>query len=185
MYSRRLGKNVFIKDTQGVTNEEEEEWMERIEARFGGLYENLNIYKFDAQYANVIFIFRRVVLLYIMLWMGDRSWLQVIIFMLLSLMNIIYIGYSMPFVKKRSNIVELVDEATILAIATFQMALESGSIDDINTKTGIGYTIIFLILVNVCFSMYFVIKEMILLFIEKIKELVQKIKEKCKKKKEE
>ena len=54
-----------------------------------------------------------------MLWMGDRSWLQVIIFMLLSLMNIIYIGYSMPFVKKRSNIVELVDEATILAIATF------------------------------------------------------------------
>ena len=65
------------------------------------------------------------------------------------------------------------------------MALESGSIDDINTKTGIGYTIIFLILVNVCFSMYFVIKEMILLFIEKIKELVQKIKEKCKKKKEE
>jgi hypothetical protein len=48
MYSRRLGKNVFIKDTQGVTDEEEEEWMERIEARFGGLYENLNIYKFDA-----------------------------------------------------------------------------------------------------------------------------------------
>ena len=48
MYSRRLGKNVFIKDTQGITDEEEEEWMERIEARFGGLYENLNIYKFDA-----------------------------------------------------------------------------------------------------------------------------------------
>ena len=48
MYSRRLRKNVFIKDTQGVTDEEEEEWMERIEARFGGLYENLNIYKFDA-----------------------------------------------------------------------------------------------------------------------------------------
>jgi len=67
----------------------------------------------------VIFIFRRVVLLYVMLWMGDRSWLQVIIFMLLSLMNLIYIGYSMPFVEKRSNIVELVDEATILAIATF------------------------------------------------------------------
>lgn len=67
----------------------------------------------------MIFIFRRVVLLYVMLWMGDRSWLQVIIFMLLSLMNIIYIGYSMPFVEKRSNIVELVDEATILAIATF------------------------------------------------------------------
>jgi hypothetical protein len=51
--------------------------------------------------------------------MGDRSWLQVIIFMLLSLMNIIYIGYSMPFIEKRSNIVELVDEATILAIAIF------------------------------------------------------------------
>ena len=67
----------------------------------------------------MIFILRRIVLLYVMLWMGDRSWLQVIIFMLLSLMNIIYIGYSMPFVKKRSNIVELVDEATILAIAIF------------------------------------------------------------------
>lgn len=67
----------------------------------------------------MIFILRRIVLLYVMLWMGDRSWLQVIIFMLLSLMNIIYIGYSMPFVEKRSNIVELVDEATILAIAIF------------------------------------------------------------------
>ena len=48
MYSKRFGKYFFTKDTQGVTDEQEEEWMEKIEARFGGLYENLNIYKFDA-----------------------------------------------------------------------------------------------------------------------------------------
>jgi hypothetical protein len=90
-----------------------------MEARFGGLYENLNMYKFDAQYANVIFIVRRVVLLYAMLWMGDRSWLQVMIYMIMSLMNLVYIGYSLPFVEERSNVVELIDEATILAIANF------------------------------------------------------------------
>ena len=77
------------------------------------------MYKFDAQYANVIFILRRVVLLYAMLWMGDRSWLQVMFYMMLSLMNLVYIGYSLPFINKRSNLVELIDEATILAIATF------------------------------------------------------------------
>jgi hypothetical protein len=62
------------------------------------------------------------------------------------------------------------------------MALESGSIDDMDTKTGIGYTIICLILVNTGFSMYFVVKEMILALIEKAKENFQKIKQYCKKK---
>ena len=62
------------------------------------------------------------------------------------------------------------------------MALESGSVDDIDTKTGIGYTIICLILTNTCFSMFFVVKEMILTFIEKAKENYKKIKEYCKKK---
>ena len=54
-----------------------------------------------------------------MLWMGGRSWLQVMFYMMLSLMNLVYIGYSLPFINKRSNLVELIDEATILAIATF------------------------------------------------------------------
>ena len=126
MHSRKLGKNLFVKDMQGLTEEEEEEFRERMEARFGGLYENLNMYKFDAQYANAIFIVRRVVLLYAMLWIGDRPWLQVMLYTVMSLMNLIYIGYSMPFVEKRSNVVEIIDECTILAISILQMSLQSG-----------------------------------------------------------
>jgi len=41
-------KNVFIKDTAGFTEEEEEKWLETTEKRYGGLYENLNMYKIDA-----------------------------------------------------------------------------------------------------------------------------------------
>jgi len=65
------------------------------------------------------------------------------------------------------------------------MALESGMIDDMNVKTGLGYTIIVLIMVNCCFSMYFVVKDMILEFIEVIREKFQMIKEKCSKKEPE
>ena len=38
MHSKKLGKNVFVKDTQGLTEEEEEEFKNKMEARFGGLY---------------------------------------------------------------------------------------------------------------------------------------------------
>ena len=55
-------------------------------------------------------------------------------------------------------------------------------VDDIDTKTGIGYTIICLIIVNMCFSMYFVVIEMTEAFIETVKEKYHKIKEYCKKK---
>lgn len=61
------------------------------------------------------------------------------------------------------------------------MVLESGMIDDIKTKTGIGYTIIGLIMVNCCFSMYFVVKDMILELIELTKERYKMIKKKCSK----
>jgi len=37
--------------------------------------------------------------------------------MVLSLMNLVYIGYSMPFVEGRNNFVEIFDEITISAIA--------------------------------------------------------------------
>jgi len=56
------------------------------------------------------------------------------------------------------------------------MALEMGTIDEMETKTGVGYTIIVLILTNCGLSMYYVIKEMILALIETIKEKWQQIK---------
>jgi len=45
--------------------------------------------------------------------MADRPYLQVMLFMVLSQLNLIYIGYSKPFVDKRNNFVEMFDEATI------------------------------------------------------------------------
>jgi len=65
----------------------------------------------------VVYIVRRIVLLYAMFQLADRPWLQVMIFMVLSLMNLIYIGYSMPFVEGRNNFVEIFDEVTISVIA--------------------------------------------------------------------
>ena len=59
------------------------------------------------------------------------------------------------------------------------MTLEMGTIEEIETKTGVGYTIIVLILANSVFSMYFVVKEMILTTIETVKEKWQELKEKC------
>jgi len=45
--------------------------------------------------------------------MPDRPYMQVMVFMVLSQMNLIYIGYSLPFVEDRNNFVEIFDEATI------------------------------------------------------------------------
>jgi len=126
-----------------------------------------------------MFVFRRIVLLYAMFMMNDRPWLQVMIFMVLSLINLIYVGYSMPFYEKRNNVVEIIDESTISLIAILQMCLEMGTIEEIETKTIVGYSIIVLILANCAVSMYFVIKEMILALIEEIKEKWQQLKEKC------
>jgi len=60
---------------------------------------------------------RRVVLLYVMFMLSDKPYLQVMVFMVLSLMNLIYIGYSFPFAESRANYVEILDEATISGIA--------------------------------------------------------------------
>jgi len=65
------------------------------------------------------------------------------------------------------------------------MTLEMGTIEEIETKTGVGYTIIVLILANSVFSMYFVVKEMILTTIETVKEKWQELKEKCAKERQE
>jgi len=39
---------VFEKDYYGYTPKQETEYLERIETRYGGLYENLNMYKMAA-----------------------------------------------------------------------------------------------------------------------------------------
>jgi hypothetical protein len=53
----------------------EKHYREVFEKRYGSLTEALNMYKYVSQYAHVIFILRRVILLYAMLQLFERPWL--------------------------------------------------------------------------------------------------------------
>lgn len=70
---------------------------------------------------------RRLILLYIAMFMEEHSWLQVSVFTLLSLASLVYLGYTRPFKTRQQNRLNIFNEWCSLVIAYHVMVLNGMS----------------------------------------------------------
>lgn len=75
-------------------------------------------------------LIRRLILLYIAMFMADASWLQVGIFMILSCASLMYLGYTQPFKSRKQNLMSIFNEITALSVAYLVMVLNGMSHDE-------------------------------------------------------
>ena len=74
---------------------------------------------------NFFVMVRRLILLYIAMFMAYYSWLQVMIFTSLSVMFIAYLGFTHPFKSKKENNLNLFNEA-ITSLVAYQVMVLNG-----------------------------------------------------------
>ena len=72
---------------------------------------------------NFFVMVRRLVLLYVAMFLAQNNWYQVILFMLMSLVSLAYIGYNHSFKAKQENYLFSFNEAITLVLAYLIMVL--------------------------------------------------------------
>ena len=91
--------------------------------KYKPLYEGLRKNSRFSLMINFFVILRRLLLLYIAMFLAQYSWAQVIMFMTMSLVSLAYVGYEHPYKSRRENRVLMFNEAIILAVAYMIMVL--------------------------------------------------------------
>ena len=70
-----------------------------------------------------VFTIRRISLCYIAMFLGSQSWLQMIIFVYISCLQLFYLSYEMPYEKRNTNVIEIINEVIILICSYYAMCL--------------------------------------------------------------
>ena len=127
-------------------------------ATYGTLFEGLDLSKRSAILYNLIFFARRLILCYVAMFLGRFSWLQIIIFVVCSQLNLLYLAYAAPFEDTSSNFIEQVNEQFIFLIGVLSMCLIglAYTVEDRDTQghfmTGIIYT-------KLLINLFFIIRQ--------------------------
>ena len=66
---------------------------------------------------------RRLILLYVAMFLDQHTWLQITAFMSLSFLSTLYLGYTWPYKERVQNNLSMFNETAILIIAYFIMVL--------------------------------------------------------------
>ena len=69
----------------------------------------------------VCLIWRRIILLFVAMFLDDYAWIQVIVFVYCSLFMCCFVAYSWPFIKATANDVELFNELMIMIVGVLAM----------------------------------------------------------------
>ena len=72
---------------------------------------------------NFFTMVRRLVNLYMAMFLGQYAWLQITVFMAISLLSTLYLGYTWPYKKRVQNHLSMFNETAILIIAYLIMVL--------------------------------------------------------------
>ena len=72
---------------------------------------------------NFFFSIRRLVLLYVAIFLAHESWCQVLLFMALSVSFILYLGFTNPYKSKKENSLNLFNEGITIIVAYIVMSL--------------------------------------------------------------
>ncbi len=97
--------------------------------RFGSTYSGIKIDDKAALLYNVFYMLRRLWIAFLVTFIKHDSYLQVILFMLHSVLMLTYIGYVKPFELPLLNKLEIFNELSILS-ATYHLTCFTGFVDD-------------------------------------------------------
>ena len=70
----------------------------------------------------VCLIWRRILMLFVAMFLSNYAWIQEILFVLASLFMCLFIGFSFPFIKPTTNYLELFNEIMIMFVGILSMA---------------------------------------------------------------
>ena len=70
-----------------------------------------------------VFNIRRISLCYIAMFLGSLPWLQMIIFMYISCLQLFYLSYEMPYEERATNVIEIINEVSILICSYYAVCL--------------------------------------------------------------
>ena len=70
-----------------------------------------------------VFITRRIALVYIAMFLINYSWLQIIIFVNVSCMELFYLSFELPYKSNVKNVIEIINECGILICGYFALCL--------------------------------------------------------------
>jgi len=93
------------------------EWIE-----YEPIVAGLKHYKKLGIFFTALLIWRRIIMLFVAMFLEHYPWIQVLIFVYSSLGMSIFLGYSMPFITKKENRVELFNEFSIMTVGILAMA---------------------------------------------------------------
>ena len=90
---------------------------------------------------NFFVMVRRLILLYMAMFMAYYSWLQVIVFTTLSVMFIAYLGFTHPFKSKKENSLNFFNEG-ITSLVAYQVMVLNGLCTGADQYQNVGHFIV-------------------------------------------
>ena len=87
-------------------------------------------------------IIRRLILLYVDMFMQWNSLFQVLIFMMLSLLSSLYLVHARPYKKKINNFLQVFNEIMTLVVSYLLMNV-NGAVEDIQRQKETGVLMIY------------------------------------------
>ena len=90
--------------------------------KFEPILAGLKVHNRIGIFFTVCLIWRRIIMLFVAMFLDDHAWAQVLIFLLSSLFMLCFIGYFYPFIKQSANKMELFNELMIMACGALAIA---------------------------------------------------------------
>ena len=79
---------------------------------------------------NFILLVRRLILLYTAFFLADHAWLQLILFMAMSLLDLMNMVHSMPMKQVSANWLNIFNECITLLVSYFVMVINGVTAND-------------------------------------------------------
>lgn len=143
------------------------------------LFENLRKKSKLALLINFFLIARRLILLYVAMFLSQSSWLQVTIFTAMSQMSLAYMGYSRPYTNKLDMSMSLVNEWFTLLISYLVLAI-NGICNEGSQYQAAGEIISYFLYTVWTVNAIAILADLILMLINKCRQLYYR---RCKRKK--
>jgi len=125
-----------------------------LQQRFGAFYEGLKLRSFIHLLCTFMFTVRRLILVAATVLLSGYPAFQVMIFIFLSELNLIYIVHCAPYEGKWTNINEAFNECCIL-LSSYTLIVFTDHMDSMQYRDFTGFLIISLIIFNFIANLFF------------------------------
>lgn len=133
-----------------MQKEDEEAFNEHFDI-YGAFYEGLDLRKLYGRLYQTMFVFRRMMLAYTLIYMSNRSGFQIQALITINIVFLILNGKYMSFLSRNQNYIELVNEV-ITMVSYYHLFFFSDMVQNIEFKFQAGYTLVYCSIVCALFN---------------------------------